>query len=50
MALADLPSIEVLRAKLLGVLLAPGDEAGDLAQYAREPTGAGLAGARDKGA
>ena len=38
-ALADLPSIEVLRAKLLGLLQTPGHEAGRAAQHAGQPAG-----------
>ena len=36
MTLADLPSLEVLRGKLLGLLNTPATQAGRVAQHARQ--------------
>ena len=45
MALADLPSIEVLRAKLLGVIMAPATKLATLINTPAHAAGAGAAGA-----
>jgi len=46
MALADLPSIEVLRGRLLGVFQAPASQLVRLPQHAGRPTGARAPGPR----
>ena len=48
-ALADLPSLDVLRAKILGLLSRAGDEAGDFAQHPGVAVGAGHQGEVRKG-
>ena len=46
MMLADLPSMEVLRAKLLGLFSAPASTAGQAVEYAGQPDGARAASPR----